>query len=38
MWDGDKGTGTLGRVCWDLGTRDERLEDNKYGTRDDNDY
>ena len=39
-WDGDKGTGTRGRgqrdACvgtWDLRTRDEGLEDIKYGTR-----
>ena len=33
--DGDMGTGTSGRVCgdWDLGTRDEGLEEIKYGTR-----
>ena len=32
---GDMGTGTSGRVCgdWDLRTRDEGLEDIKYGTR-----
>ena len=28
MWDGDKETGTSGRMCEDLG-----LEDIKYGTR-----
>ena len=32
-WDGDKGTGTSGRVCGNLRTRDEGLEDIKFGTR-----
>ena len=27
------GTGALGRLCGDLGTRDEGLGDIKYGTR-----
>ena len=31
-WDGDKGTGTSGRVCGDLGTRDEGFGDIKFGT------
>ena len=32
-WDRDKGTGTSERACGDLRTRDEGLEDIKFGTR-----